>query len=174
MGRRRHPPNDPREWLNRARSNLAGAGQLDPDRYLEDLCFDAQQAAEKAIKAVFIRRGLRFPYVHELRRLLQLLEQGGVKVPKIRLEGRRSDPIRCRRALSRRGASHHSKAVLQRRSHRGVRRPLGRAQDSVDRRGVKSQERVTALHRGAGRASGQDGPVKTEHVGFSSTRAFFV
>jgi HEPN domain-containing protein len=82
MGRKRHPPTDPREWLNRAKSNLAGAGQLAPDRYLEDLCFDAEQAAEKAIKAVFIHRGLRFPYVHELTRLLQLLEQGGVKVPK--------------------------------------------------------------------------------------------
>jgi HEPN domain-containing protein len=65
MGRKRHPPTDPREWLNRARSNLAGAGHRAPDRYLEDLCFDAQQAAEKAIKAVFIHRGLRFPYVHE-------------------------------------------------------------------------------------------------------------
>jgi HEPN domain-containing protein len=30
--------------------------------YLEDLCFDAQQAAEKAIKAVFIAPGERFPY----------------------------------------------------------------------------------------------------------------
>jgi len=82
MGRRRYPPTDPREWLNRAKSNLAGAGQAAPGVYLEDLCFDAQQAAEKAIKAVFIHRGLHFPYVHDLRRLLQLLNQGGVKVPK--------------------------------------------------------------------------------------------
>jgi HEPN domain-containing protein len=82
MGRRRYPPTDPREWLNRAKSNLAGAGQATPGVYLEDLCFDAQQAAEKAIKAVFIHYGLHFPYVHDLRRLLQLLNQGGVKVPK--------------------------------------------------------------------------------------------
>jgi HEPN domain-containing protein len=49
---------------------------------LEDLCFETQQAAEKAIKAVFIHRGLRFPYIHNLERLLRLLNQGGVKVPK--------------------------------------------------------------------------------------------
>ncbi len=82
MGRRRYPPTDPREWINRARSNLAGAGLADPGVYLEDLCFDAQQAAEKAIKAVFIHRGLHFPYVHDLKRLLELLSRGGVKIPK--------------------------------------------------------------------------------------------
>jgi HEPN domain-containing protein/predicted nucleotidyltransferase len=82
MGRKRYPPTDPREWLIRAKSNLAGAGQVAPGIELEDLCYDAQQAAEKAIKAVFIRRGLRFPYVHDLRQLLQLLDQAGVKVPK--------------------------------------------------------------------------------------------
>jgi HEPN domain-containing protein len=82
MGRKRYPPTDPREWLNRAKANLARAGQVSPDCYLEDLCFDAQQAAEKAIKAVFIHRGLQFPYIHNLERLLRFLSQGGVKVPK--------------------------------------------------------------------------------------------
>ncbi|HLN30534.1 MAG TPA: HEPN domain-containing protein [Gemmataceae bacterium] len=53
-----------------------------PAEYLEDLCFDAQQAAEKAIKAVFICRGERFPYVHDLEELLQILERNGLKIPK--------------------------------------------------------------------------------------------
>src|SRR5271166_3929090 len=82
MARKRLPPVDPREWLNRARSNLALAGKVAPDVYLEDLCFDAQQAAEKAIKAVLIHRGVTFPYVHDLTRLLRLLEQSGLKIPK--------------------------------------------------------------------------------------------
>jgi HEPN domain-containing protein len=60
MSPKRFPPDDPREWLNRARSNLARAGDPVPGVYLEDLCFDAQQAAEKAIKAVIIARGERF------------------------------------------------------------------------------------------------------------------
>jgi hypothetical protein len=57
MAHKRLPPDDPREWLNRAKSNLARAQQPLADVYLEDPCFDAQQAAEKAIKAMFIHRG---------------------------------------------------------------------------------------------------------------------
>jgi len=77
----RFPAHDPREWLGRARGNLARAKATRPDYYLEDLCFDAQQAAEKAIKAVFVRRGIRFPYTHDLADLLTLLEQSGEPVP---------------------------------------------------------------------------------------------
>ena len=40
----RFPPDDPREWINRARSNLAIARTLVSNAYFEDLCFDAQQA----------------------------------------------------------------------------------------------------------------------------------
>ena len=77
----RFPPDDPREWLNRARSNLARAKSKLPGVYLEDLCFDAQQAAEKAVKAVMIRRNIEFPYVHDLARLLSLLEEAGDDIP---------------------------------------------------------------------------------------------
>ena len=67
--RERFPPDDPREWLNRARSNLALAKNRVPDAYLEDLCFEAQQAAAKAIKARLIMHSIDFPYVHDLARL---------------------------------------------------------------------------------------------------------
>jgi HEPN domain-containing protein len=50
MARKRYPPTDPREWLNRARSNLALAKSDTAGAFLEDLCFDAQQAAEKPSK----------------------------------------------------------------------------------------------------------------------------
>ena len=63
-------PDDPREWLNRARSNLALAKNRVPDVYLEDLCFEAQQAAEKAIKALMIRREIEYPYMHDLAHLV--------------------------------------------------------------------------------------------------------
>ncbi len=53
---------DPREWLNRTRSSLLKAKGKVPDVYLEDLCFDVQQAAEKAIKAVFLKKGIAFPH----------------------------------------------------------------------------------------------------------------
>ena len=77
----RFPPDDPREWLNRARSNLVRAKTRVPGAYLEDLCFDAQQAAEKAIKAVMILRVIEFPYVHDLDRLLSVLEEDGEPIP---------------------------------------------------------------------------------------------
>ena len=77
----RRPPDDPREWLNRARSNLVRAQATLPGVYLEDLCFDAQQAAEKAIKAVLIARGVDFPPIHDLAGLLTILGQTGETIP---------------------------------------------------------------------------------------------
>lgn len=83
MRNERFPPDDPREWLNRARSNLAKASTSPeiPEIYLEDLCFDAQQATEKAVKAVLIHLDVRFPYVHDLAQLLTLVEQAGQSIP---------------------------------------------------------------------------------------------
>ena len=52
-----------------------------PGIYLEDMCFEAQQAAEKAIKSMIIMRGMEFPYVHDLDYLLSLLEQAGEVIP---------------------------------------------------------------------------------------------
>jgi HEPN domain-containing protein len=49
--------------------------------YLEDLCFNAQQAVEKAIKAVLMQRAVEFPYVHDITQLLTLLEQAGQEIP---------------------------------------------------------------------------------------------
>ena len=60
--------------------------------YLEDLCFEAQQAAEKAIKGVMIARNIEFPFVHDLGRLLSLLEDGGEVIPEaIRRAGELTD-----------------------------------------------------------------------------------
>ena len=84
----RFPPDDPREWINRAQSNLMIARQQVMGAYLEDLCFQAQQAAEKAIKAVMIARGIQYPHIHDLGRLLYLLEGQELTIPEeIRLAG---------------------------------------------------------------------------------------
>ena len=77
----RFPPDDPREWMNRARSSLALAQSRVAGAYLEDLCYEAQQAAEKAIKAVMLGRGIDFPYVHDLAQLLRTLESHGERIP---------------------------------------------------------------------------------------------
>ena len=72
---------DAREWIRRARSDLALARAERKGVYLEDLCFHAQQAAEKAIKALLIRRGIQFPYIHDLAKLLSLLEKAAGNLP---------------------------------------------------------------------------------------------
>ena len=65
---------DPLAWLARAKSNLAiAANPTAPEIYLEDLCFEAQQAAEKALKALLIARGVPFPRTHAIELLLSLL-----------------------------------------------------------------------------------------------------
>ena len=81
MNGNRLSPDDPIEWLSRAKSSFSLARQQSQDIYLEDLCFQAQQAAQKAIKAVHITKGLVFPYVHDISQLLSALEKNGMTVP---------------------------------------------------------------------------------------------
>ncbi|MEW5936887.1 MAG: HEPN domain-containing protein [Candidatus Thermoplasmatota archaeon] len=71
------------EWLRRARSNLerAKAGKISEGVLYEDLCFDCQQAAEKAIKALLISTGKEFPWEHSIPRLLELVEDAGIEIP---------------------------------------------------------------------------------------------
>jgi HEPN domain-containing protein len=78
------PPDDPKEWLNRAYSNLSQAkGGINLSNvYLEDLCFQAQQAVEKALKAVLIANDIRFPYTHDLAALLSLIVQADISFPR--------------------------------------------------------------------------------------------
>jgi len=62
------------EWLRYAHSDLAIAeAPAKPGVLLEMLCFHAQQAAEKAIKAVLISRGLKPPKIHDIGALLDRL-----------------------------------------------------------------------------------------------------
>ncbi len=67
----RYPPDDPREWLVRARSDLALARSRPEGVLLDDLCFHAQQAAEKAIKGALIRHSTDFPLI-----LVQVFHDG--------------------------------------------------------------------------------------------------
>jgi len=72
----------PHEWLKRAKSNLAIARQPKTGEiYWEDLCFETQQAAEKALKAVMLAKGIKFRPVHNLSEHLTRLEQSGVALP---------------------------------------------------------------------------------------------
>lgn len=87
------PPDDPREWLRRANSNLALSRAVLEDVDFADLCFDAQQAAEKSIKAVFVHRSETFPYSHDIEKLIRLLESNGLKVPNYVLAAKELTPF---------------------------------------------------------------------------------
>lgn len=76
-------PDDPAEWMRRAASNLARAraGLPAPEVLYADLCFDAQQAAEKTLKAVLVCRKIPFPKTHVIGELLSLIRHAGIEVP---------------------------------------------------------------------------------------------
>lgn len=64
----------PQAWLRYARADLALAQVPLPENGLyEQLCFLAQQAAEKSIKAVLVQHQVPFPPTHDLQRLISLL-----------------------------------------------------------------------------------------------------
>ncbi len=75
-------PGSPEEWLVRAKADLALAkAALPPGALYEDLCFHAQQAAEKALKAVYVHYGWKFRYVHDLAELMEGLRANGLNIP---------------------------------------------------------------------------------------------
>ncbi len=78
----RQMPGSPDDWVRRARSGLALAKVPLPEGALyEDLCFHTQQAAEKAIKAVYRAYKREFRYTHDLAELLNGLRVAGIEVP---------------------------------------------------------------------------------------------
>jgi len=69
-------PGSPADWLRHAYSDLELARVRRPPKVLfEELCFHAQQAVEKALKAVLIAKGIPPAKTHNIRTLLDLLPQ---------------------------------------------------------------------------------------------------
>ncbi len=67
------------EWLRRARADMTVAALTDDERIAPEIAaFHAQQAAEKALKAVLVRRQIDFPHTHSIGVLLTLCEDAGL------------------------------------------------------------------------------------------------
>ncbi len=82
MPNERNEPGISIDWLRRAKSNLIRARQPKPEEvFWEDLCFDAQQAVEKALKALLLFRNIQFRFVHDIAELLTNLDQNGIRIP---------------------------------------------------------------------------------------------
>ena len=72
-----------KDWLRRAKSNLEIAKAKKISQYVlyEDLCFEAQQSAEKAIKALLIHFNKEFPWTHSIGDILDVVSESGIIVP---------------------------------------------------------------------------------------------
>jgi len=82
------PPKDrfsgsAQQWIAYAEHNLALARLVEahPEIQTELYCYHAQQAAEKAIKAVLLFTKAEFPFTHDLDLLLGLVQDAEVEVP---------------------------------------------------------------------------------------------
>jgi HEPN domain-containing protein len=75
-------PYDPAKvWFLRARSSYEMAQADGKHVFPEDRCYALQQAAEKAIKAIFIMREERFPHTHDISLLLRRLKSSSLYLP---------------------------------------------------------------------------------------------
>ena len=62
--------------LRKAESDLASAGLcLSAGEAFDTVCFHAQQAAEKCIKAYLTAHDIDFPFIHNLEKLIELCAQ---------------------------------------------------------------------------------------------------
>ncbi len=69
--------------LRAARADLRAADALaaDAEQANEVIGFHAQQAVEKAIKAVLVSSGVEIPYTHDLSFLLDILAEHTIRTP---------------------------------------------------------------------------------------------
>ena len=80
------PAGSAQDWLRHARGDLALSRMRKTRTMLyEHLCFHAQQAAEKALKAVLVQHGIRVPRSHDLAYLMSILP-GNVSIPPVLIE----------------------------------------------------------------------------------------
>ena len=70
--------NEAKLWLSYDRSDLEAASTLleKGDFFPRQICFLAQQAGEKSLKAILIFLGINFPKIHDLDRLRELIPDG--------------------------------------------------------------------------------------------------
>ena|SRR5258707_13178085 len=74
---------DAQEWLAHAAGDLhyARLGEKDPDALENLIVFHAQQAIEKALKAVLVEHAVEFPKTHDVEQLVEIIEEQGLVFP---------------------------------------------------------------------------------------------
>ena len=76
-------PQSAGEWLAHAESDLrfGRLGSGEEDILPAQICFHAQQAAGKSLKALLLSTGTDFPLTHDLGQLLELCSHAGIEIP---------------------------------------------------------------------------------------------
>lgn len=67
-----------RRWMEKADQDLAAARHLlalDAQGLSDIVCYHCQQCAEKYLKSLLVLRGVSFPKTHDLRRLLEIVQE---------------------------------------------------------------------------------------------------
>ena len=74
---------DAPDWVRHAEADLryARLGRNEPGILLNLVAFHAQQAIEKALKALLVADQVEFPRTHDLEELLAILRQAGRRCP---------------------------------------------------------------------------------------------
>ncbi len=74
----------PEQWLAHAQSdlNVARLARNQAEILPQHVCFHAQQAVEKALKAVFLSRKIEFPLTHDIEELLEVAVENGLRLPR--------------------------------------------------------------------------------------------
>ncbi|MDI6736329.1 MAG: HEPN domain-containing protein [bacterium] len=84
---KKHIIASPEDWLIHAKSDLTLAKLgLSQDVLWEQICFHAQQAVEKSLKAILLFFKIDFPFTHDLEELLDTFEHAGISIPSEFLE----------------------------------------------------------------------------------------
>lgn len=73
---------NPAEWLRRANVNLEKVNEIKDNKKIdgEEVCFECQQASEKALKGVIVHLELVYPRTHSIRALLDLIKNNGYNI----------------------------------------------------------------------------------------------
>jgi HEPN domain-containing protein len=75
MNERPHDSVSVLDWLEQAEQDLLASESLlekKNRKLLNPACYHAQQAAEKYLKALLLHLGIKFPFTHDIRLLLEL------------------------------------------------------------------------------------------------------
>lgn len=82
-----------RGWAQKAESDLRIVELcLANGTALDAACFHSQQAAEKMLKAYLIAKGVEFPFIHDLAKLIRLCADGDPEFASIRELGTKLTP----------------------------------------------------------------------------------